>query len=216
MDPPEYDLAVGREATGTARTGSSAGRAKILLETDEVIVRGEVRARVAFRTLTAVEPGPDGLRLAWPDGEALVEVPEAEAARWADRIANPPSLLDKLGVRDGTTVVVLDVDDAAFQAELAARSVQVKRTGPAEVVIWGLAATADLARLGALIDWIRPAGALWAVWAKGRKELNENHVREAALEAGLVDVKVVRFSATHSALKLVVPRAKRGRSDRPT
>jgi hypothetical protein len=52
-------------------------------------------------------------------------------------------------------------------------------------------------------------GALWAVWAKGRKELNENHVREAALDAGLVDVKVARFSATHSALKLVVPKAKR-------
>jgi hypothetical protein len=42
--------------------------------------------------------------------------------------------------------------------------------------------------------------------------LNENHVREAALDAGLVDVKVARFSATHSALKLVVPKAKRGRS----
>jgi hypothetical protein len=47
------------------------------------------------------------------------------------------------------------------------------------------------------------------VWAKGRKELNENHVRDAALDAGLVDVKVARFSATHSALKLVVPKAKR-------
>ena len=53
------------------------------------------------------------------------------------------------------------------------------------------------------------AGALWAVWAKGRKELNENHVRDAALAAGVVDVKVARFSPTHSALKLVVPKAKR-------
>lgn len=31
----------------------------------------------------------------------------------------------------------------------------------------------------------------------------------AALAAGLVDVKVARFSATHSALKLVVPKARR-------
>jgi hypothetical protein len=80
----------------------------------------------------------------------------------------------------------------------------------------GLAGTADLARLRSLVDWIHPAGALWTVWAKGRKELNENHVRDAALQAGLVDVKVARFSATHSALKLVIPKAKRGRSDRPT
>jgi hypothetical protein len=119
------------------------------------------------------------------------------------------SLLDKLGVHEGTTVVVLDVADGDFRAELAGRNVKVKNSGRADVVVWGLDEPADLARLPALIDWIRPAGAVWAVWAKGRKELNENHVREAALDAGLVDVKVARFSATHSALKLVVPKAKR-------
>ena len=82
-------------------------------------------------------------------------------------------------------------------------------------MIWSLDDAADLARIPALIEWIHPAGALWAVWPKGRKELNENHIREAALDAGLVDVKVARFSATHSALKLVVPKAKRGQSARP-
>jgi len=200
---------MGREATGNARTGGTAGRARILLETDEVIFRGEVRARVPFHRLTAVEPGRGGLRLAWPDGDALVELPEAEAAQWADRIRSPPGLLDKLGVKDGTRVSVIDVDDAAFTAELAGRAVEMVRSGSADVVIWGLDGPAELARLPSLVDRIRPAGALWAVWVKGRKELNENHVREAALDAGLVDVKVARFSATHSALKLVVPKAKR-------
>jgi hypothetical protein len=40
--------------------------------------------------------------------------------------------------------------------------------------------------------------------------MSENHIRDAALAAGLVDVKVARFSATHSALKLVIPKARRG------
>jgi hypothetical protein len=185
------------------------------LETDELIFRGEVRATVPFRTLIAVEPGPDGLRLAWPGGEAVVELAEAEAARWADRIRHPPSLLDKLGVKDGTRVAVVDPEeqisgDPAFAAELAGRAVVVVSDGPADVVVWAVDEAGDLARLAALIDRIHPAGAVWAVWRKGRRELNENHVREAALGAGLVDVKVVRFSATHSALKLVVPKAKRG------
>jgi hypothetical protein len=208
---------MGREAMGAVRIGAGAGRAKVLLETEELIFRGEIKGRVPFRGLTAVEPGPDGLRLAWPDGEATVEVSEEEAAQWADRIANPPSLLDKLGVHDGTRVVVLDPDhhledDGAFAAELAGRAVELVAAGPADVVVWSLDEAADLARLPALIRWIHPAGALWAVWPKGRKALNENHIREAALDAGLVDVKVARFSATHSALKLVVPKAKRGRS----
>ena len=207
---------MGREATGTIRTADGKGSAKVLLETDELIFRGDVRAKVPFRTLTTIEPGPRGLRLAWPGGDATVDLPEAEAARWADRIQNPPSLLDKLGVKDGSRVVVLDVDDAAFTADLAGRAVERVGAGPADVVVWGLDDAADLGRLPSLVDWIHPDGSLWAVWPKGRKELNENHVREAALDAGLVDVKVARFSATHSALKLVVPRAKRGRSDRPT
>ena len=124
------------------------------------------------------------------------------------------SLLDKLGVKDGTRVAVLDPDhlldgDEEFAAALDARDVDVVAAGPADLVVWAVDEPADLARLPALIDWIHPAGALWAVWAKGRKELNENHVRDAAIDAGLVDVKVVRFSDTHSALKLVVPKAKR-------
>ena|SRR5437868_2732033 len=124
------------------------------------------------------------------------------------------SLLDKLGVKDGTRVAVLDPDhlldgDEEFASELRGRVVELVDEGPADLVVWAVDEAADLARLPALIDWIHPAGSLWAVWAKGRKELNENHVREAALDAGLVDVKVARFSATHSALKLVVPKAKR-------
>jgi hypothetical protein len=119
------------------------------------------------------------------------------------------SLLDKLGVKDGLRVVVLDVVDADFSGELARRDVELVDEGPADIVVWGIDEAADFGRLPDLIEWIRPAGAVWAVWVKGRKELNENHVRDAALDAGLVDVKVARFSATHSALKLVVPKAKR-------
>jgi hypothetical protein len=132
----------------------------------------------------------------------------------ADPGRPPRTRLDKLGVKDGTRLVVLDPDhlldgDGDFDAELATRAVRRLPEGPADVVVWSLDEVADLARLPSLIDWIFPAGALWAVWVRGRKALNGNHVREAALNAGLVDVKVARFSETRSALKLVVPRAKR-------
>jgi hypothetical protein len=207
---------MGREAVGSVRIGDVAGKAKVLLETDELIFRGEVKGRVPFGALTTIEPGPDGLRLVWPDGEATVELSERDAARWADGIAHPPSLLDKLGVTDGTRIAVLDVEDDAFAVELAQRAVKVVKKGPVDVVVWSIDEAADLARLAALVERIHPAGAVWAVWRKGCKEINENHVREAARDAGLVDVKVARFSATHSALKLVVPKAKRGRSDRQT
>ncbi|HEY0399166.1 MAG TPA: hypothetical protein VGF00_12305 [Acidimicrobiia bacterium] len=201
---------MGREGVGTVRLDGAEVTAKVLLETDELIFRGDFRARVPFRALTAVEPVAGGLRLVWPGGEATVDLGGQDAERWADRILHPPSLLDKLGVKDGFRLVLLDVDDDAFVAELAQRSVSITGEGPADIVVWAVDEVADLARLPALAEWIHPAGALWAVWPKGRKELNENHVRGAALEVGLVDVKVARFSATHSALKLVVRKTNRG------
>ena len=132
---------MGWEAMGAVRLGDAAGRARVLLETGELIFRGEVKGRVPFRVLTAIEPGQDGLRLGWPDGEGLIGLSAAEAARWADRIANPPSLLDKLGVKEGTTVVVIDphrelAGDAAFAAELAGRAVKVKRPARPTSAIW--------------------------------------------------------------------------------
>ncbi len=48
-------------------------------------------------------------------------------------------------------------------------------------------------------------GALWVVYPKGQKHITENDVMAAAKSAGLVDVKVVSFSETHTALKLMIP-----------
>jgi hypothetical protein len=52
-------------------------------------------------------------------------------------------------------------------------------------------------------------GAIWAVFRKGRKDFNENDVIRGGIAAGLVDVKVVRFSDTHTASKFVIRKAER-------
>ena len=51
---------------------------------------------------------------------------------------------------------------------------------------------------------MRKDGALWVVRPKGAKtEVTEGATQQAGLEAGLVDVKVVSFSDTHTAEKFV-------------
>ncbi|HKT47916.1 MAG TPA: hypothetical protein VJP87_10370, partial [Candidatus Acidoferrales bacterium] len=52
-------------------------------------------------------------------------------------------------------------------------------------------------------------GAVWVVYPKGQKHITEIDVLSAGRKAGLKDVKVVGFSATHTALKFVVPLSKR-------
>jgi hypothetical protein len=51
--------------------------------------------------------------------------------------------------------------------------------------------------------------ALWIIYPKGQKSVSESHVRSAGLKSGLTDIKVANFSSTHTALKFVIPKAKR-------
>jgi len=53
------------------------------------------------------------------------------------------------------------------------------------------------------------AAALWIVYPKGPKDITENDVLAAGRKAGLKDVKVAGFSPTHTALKFVIPAARR-------
>ena len=68
---------------------------------------------------------------------------------------------------------------------------------------------AGLVRLGTLERYLERNGAVWAVFAKGRRELRDVDVIRAGVAAGLVDNKVVRFSETHTAFRFVIPLARR-------
>jgi hypothetical protein len=118
-------------------------------------------------------------------------------------------LLDKLGVKPGMAVVVRGVDDAEFLEELAARADVREDARGADMVFLGVEGSADIAGLAGLKSEIARDGAVWAVYRKGRKDFNENDVLRLGLESGMVDVKVVRFSETHSATKWVIRKAER-------
>ncbi len=64
-------------------------------------------------------------------------------------------------------------------------------------------------QLQALKNEIRPNGAIWVSWpkkvAKVPTDLTEDVIRQLALAAGLVDVKVCSVDDVWSGLKLVIP-----------
>ena len=122
------------------------------------------------------------------------------------------SRLDKLGVKDGMSVAILDVNDAFIRDELAERTADVsegRAKKDTHMILFGVENAKGLARLPALAKMIRRDGCIWAVWTKGRKEFREDDIRAFALAHDLVDVKVMAFSETLSGLKLVIPVAKR-------
>jgi hypothetical protein len=202
-------VTVRRDGTETTATG------KALLETSELIFRGEPRLRIALAHASEVRADGGVLTLVWPEGEAAFEL-GPNAAKWAARILNPRGLLDKLGLKPGAAVSVIGMQDDGFIDQVKGRAgrLVLGRAEPgSDFVFYAADDVAALAALPTLRAAIKPAGAVWVVSPKGKgAAVRDVDVMAAAKEAGLVDVKVVGFSETHTALKLVVPVAMRPKS----
>jgi hypothetical protein len=112
---------MGDEARCTVRFGDATSKGKALLETDELRFRGDFRLVVSLRELESVEAADGKLAIRFKGGEAVFEL-GAKAARWAERIRNPRTRLDKLGVKPDSVVSVVALDDADFKAELGTRA----------------------------------------------------------------------------------------------
>ncbi len=138
-----------------------------------------------------------------------------------ERVYTTP-LLDKLGVRPGMRIAIVgaladDPDEiAAFRDQLAERSSDVIAGRPkadTDLVFLAADTTDELARLAAIRPRLRPTGAVWVVSRKGKAAtLRDVEVIASARDHGLVDNKVVAFSSTRTALRLVIPVALRPRA----
>jgi len=121
-------------------------------------------------------------------------------------------LLDKLGVKEGQRVCVLGVEDDAFLKDLSALIPDFARdakNSSADLIFLGAQDLAALARVKSLAGAIQKNGAIWVVYPKGQKHIREADVMAAGKAAGLTDNKVCRFSETHTALRFVIPLARR-------
>jgi hypothetical protein len=122
------------------------------------------------------------------------------------------SRIDKLGLKDDMRVAVIGVDDRWIMRELKGRTTDIAEVRPrkeTDMVLLGVDAPAKLKRLATLQERIKRNGMIWVIWPKGQQHIKGDMIRKAAIEHGLVDVKVMAFSETLSGLKLVIPVAKR-------
>jgi hypothetical protein len=205
---------MGLETTCRIQHGRTKWEAKVLLETDELRVRGERPFRVPLGAITRAESDGGVLRVEW-GGDALdLELGDA-ARKWAERIRSPRSLLDKLGVKAGDEVVALAGLDAALVDELRGRA-SLREVKSAERLPEGAATIfmqandrAALAPLHAVAARMARDGGVWVVHPKGKSGLADTVVFEVGKAAGLTAVKVARISDTLTAERLVIPKTAR-------
>ncbi|OLC28293.1 MAG: hypothetical protein AUH31_09715 [Armatimonadetes bacterium 13_1_40CM_64_14] len=104
---------MGLQADCTATRDGRESKGRAYLETDALIFRGVFRLAIPYTGMTAVRVRHGRLTIHFSGGAATF-VLGVRAQKWAKRILHPKSLLDKLGVKPGAKVAVVDIKDADF------------------------------------------------------------------------------------------------------
>jgi hypothetical protein len=195
---------MGLDTTCSATFKKQTSTGRVQLETDYVLFRGDFRVKLPLTSITAVSTKDGRLSLKSAEGTLVLGLGPA-ADKWASKIRSPKSRIEKLGVKAGARVSVLGIDDDAFLEELkqAGADVATRVRQQSDQIFFGVNSEKDLQRFAALLPSIVPDGALWAIRRKGLADASEAATMAAGKAAGLVDVKVARFSETHTAEKFV-------------
>ena len=198
---------MGYEINCRARFGNRDSEGKALIESDHVLFRGGFRCKILFCDLDRVVAQNGALRLSGPEGELWLELGE-KALVWADKILHPKSRGEKLGLKPGLQVALINLPDSQFRSELTkseAKVASARSKSECDLVFFGVEQASELAKISALIARLKERGGLWIIYPKGQSQIPESAVILAGRAAGLKDVTVVSFSATETALKFVRP-----------
>jgi len=203
---------MGNEATCKVRFGKQESEGKVLLETNEVLFRGDFRLKIPFSNIKSAKTVNGELRLQTAEGLASFHLGAATSGKWLEKILHPKSRIEKLGVKAGAKVSLIGEFEAGFLRDVndLAKSVTKDKAAPdSEHIFFAVDSKEDFSALSKIAKGMSGAAALWIVYPKGQKNITENDVLATGRKVGFKDVKVVGFSATHTALKFVIPLDKR-------
>ena len=202
---------MGNEATCKVRFGKRESEGKALLETSEVLFRGDFRLKIPFSNIKWAKTVDGELRLQTAEGLAAFRL-GAAAEKWLEKILHPKSRIEKLGVKPGAKVSLVGKLDSEFLREVGELTKSIskgKAASDSEHIFFAADSKEDFSALSKITKAMAGATALWIVYPKGQKHITENDVLGAGRKVCLKDVKVVGFSGTHTALKFVIPLERR-------
>jgi hypothetical protein len=192
---------MGAEALCLCQWPGGESEVKALLETRDLILRGTLSRKLPFSAITELRVEGDRLRFS-AEGEAFALLLGADrAARWAAKIANPPSLATKLGLGPALKVQVIGVVDDPALAEALVGAVAEQPTDAGMT----LAIVTDEPSLRTALgrhEATLPGAAIWIVHGKGRSErIGDNAVRTVMRGLGYIDTKISAVSGALSATR---------------
>jgi hypothetical protein len=183
--------------------------ATVLLETDDLIVRGEARVRISRASIQRVASRAGIVTITSPTAIVSMTLDDKSAATWRKKLEEPPKrLIDKLDVKPGAKVWLFGVVDEQLLQQVHERTSNALRGRSAsgcDVVFVSVETIAQLDRLDRALDATKESGAIWVVHPKGAGGVADTAIFGKAKTLGLTYIKVARVSDTHTAEKLVRP-----------
>jgi hypothetical protein len=200
------------DGSGSIRESDAA---TVLLETDELIVRGDARVKVPRASITSVASRGGVVIVKSPTATVSLTLGDEAALKWRKKLEEAPkALIDKLDVKPDAKVWLWHVGDDSLIAQINTRAVNVssgRSASSRDVVFVQVDSNDDLDRIDRAAAAIVDDGAIWVVHPKGKAGVADTAIFAKAKALGLTYTKVARVSDTLSAEKLVWPRAARGK-----
>src|SRR5258708_26549101 len=94
---------MGNEVTCKVQIGKQQSEGKALLETSEILFRGEFRLKIPFSTIKSAKAVDGELRLQTAEGLAVFHL-GAAADKWCEKTLHHKSRIQKLGVKPAASV----------------------------------------------------------------------------------------------------------------
>jgi hypothetical protein len=200
---------MGREALIDYVSGKERAQVRAHLDSFSLQLSGGKKLTVPLADVRAAKAVGNDLKIESKSATFALTLGAKEAAAWAKKILNPPTLAAKLGIKPDKSVLIVgerlaEIDEAVAKAAKIDRAdaLTAAKSKAAAIAILVLVPTTTEKQIAAAAKVLGAATALWFVYRKGTKP-NGDDIIMFARKSGLKDTKVARISETHAGLRFI-------------
>ena len=199
---------MGREALCQCTFEGTTAKVKALLESNEIILRGDIRMSAPLDALKNVRVEAESLCFNIDKRPVQLHLGAKAAESWAKKIKTPPpTLADKLGITGKVVRTIGPIADQTLYSALC--SAALVRAEKPDLIISCIDTSETLAAtLHAAKTQLARSIPIWLIYRKGPGHpLNESGIRTALCARGLMDTKVASVSPELTALRFNLPKS---------
>jgi hypothetical protein len=197
---------MGREANCQCRWAAESAPCKVLLETNELIVRGPIRRRAPISSLTDVLVQGDQLHFRAGADEVALKLGANLAQSWAKKLTTqPPSLATKLGISHDTHLLLIgEFESGELKSAIAAGGTHGRSANSVNLILALVRTITDLNYTLDIYSTQHTNPPIWIIYPKGpKKPMSESEIRGTLRHQGFIDTKVASVSTTLTALRFI-------------